>query len=107
MTEQKKTRRQKLEEFLAGNPNDAFTLYGLALECVNTGDFPAAESYFRSLLRSNPDYVPGYQMYAQSLAQNDRAEDAKSILNQGIQAATRLGNQHARSEMEALLSDLG
>jgi cytochrome c-type biogenesis protein CcmH/NrfG len=107
MTEQKKTRRQKLEEFLAGKPNDALTLYGLALECVNTGDFPAAESYFRFLLRSNPDYVPGYQMYAQSLAQNDRAEDAKTILSQGIQAATRLGNQHARSEMEALLSDLG
>lgn len=106
MTEQKKTRRQKLEEFLATNPNDAFTLYGLALECVNTGDFSAAESYFRALLQSNPDYVPGYQMYAQSLAQNDRAEDAKSILAQGIQAAIRLGNQHARSEMEALLADL-
>lgn len=107
MTEQKKTRRQKLEESLARNPNDAFTLYGLALDCVNTGDFLAAESYFRTLLQSNPDYVPGYQMYAQSLAQNDRAEDAKSILNQGIQAATRLGNQHARFEMEGLLADLG
>jgi predicted Zn-dependent protease len=107
MTEQKKTRRQKLQGLLAKNPNDAFTLYGLALECVNSGDFPAAETYFRALLQSNPDYVPGYQMYAQSLAQNDRAEDAKSILNQGIQAATRLGNQHARSEMEGLLSELG
>ena len=107
MTEQKKTRRQKLEEFLARNPNDAFTLYGLALECVNTGDFAAAESHFRALLQSNPDYVPGYQMYAQSLAQNDRAEDAKAILTQGIQAAVRLGNQHACSEMEGLLADLG
>lgn len=107
MTEQKKTRRQKLEEFLAKNPNDAFTLYGLALECVNTGDFAAAESHFRALLQSNPDYVPGYQMYAQSLAQNDRAEDARAILTQGIQAAVRLGNQHACSEMEGLLADLG
>jgi cytochrome c-type biogenesis protein CcmH/NrfG len=107
MTEQKKTRRQQLEEFLAKNPHDAFTLYGLALECGNTGDFPSAESYFRTLLQSNPDYVPGYQMYAQSLAQNDRANDARAILAQGIQAATRLGNQHARSEMEGLLSELG
>lgn len=107
MTEQKKTRRQKLEEFLAQNPTDAFTLYGLALECIKDGNFPAAESHFRILIQSNPDYVPGYQMYAQSLAQNDRADDAKSILTQGIQAATRAGNQHARSEMEALLSELG
>ena len=107
MTEQKKTRRQKLEEFLARNPNDAFTLYGLALECVNQGDFPSAETYFRTLLTGNPDYVPGYQMYAQTLAQNDRVEDAKALLGQGIQAAIRLGNQHARSEMEGLLTELG
>lgn len=106
MTDQKKTRRQKLEEFLAKNPNDAFTLYGIALECINGGDFPAAESHFRALLQSAPNYVPGYQMYAQTLAQHDRRDEAKSILAQGIQAATRAGNAHARSEMEALLADL-
>jgi len=107
MSEQKKTRREKLEEFLATNPNDAFTLYGLALECIHAGDIASAEAYFRSLLQSNPNYVPGYQMYAQTLAQNERPDDAKVILRQGIQAATRAGNPHARSEMEALLSDLG
>ena len=106
MTEQKKTRRQKLEEFLAQNPSDAFSRYGIALECVREGDLAAAEVHFRALLQRNPDYVPGYQMYAQTLAQNDRAEDAKAILVQGIQAAIRQGNQHARSEMEGLLQTL-
>lgn len=106
MTEQTKSRRQKLENFLAANPNDAFSRYGVALECVKEGDLAAAESHFQTLIRSNPDYVPGYQMYAQTLAQNDRAADATSVLNQGIQAAIRAGNQHARSEMEALLADL-
>jgi len=57
-------------------------------------------------IQNNPDYVPGYQMYAQTLAQNERAEDAKAILAQGIQAAIRQGNQHARSEMEGLLETL-
>lgn len=107
MTGQTKTRREKLEAMLAQNPNDAFTLYGLALEYVNTGDFPAAESYFRRLIAANPDYVPGYQMYAQNLAQQDRPDEAKALLAQGIQAAIRAGNQHARSEMEGLLADLG
>lgn len=107
MTEQKKTRRQKLEEFLAKNPNDAFSRYGLALECAKEGDFASAESHFRTLLQSNPDYVAGYQMYAQTLVQCDRGEEAKVILTQGIQAAIRQGNQHARSEMEGLLADLG
>ena len=106
MAEQNKTRRQKLEDFLAKNPDDAFTRYGVALECVKEGDLPAAESHFKALIQANPDYVPGYQMYAQTLAQNDRPEDAKSVLTQGIQAAIRAGNQHARSEMEGLLADL-
>jgi predicted Zn-dependent protease len=106
MTEQKKTRRQKLEEFLAQNPRDAFSRYGIALECVREGDLTAAEAHFRVLILNSPDYVPGYQMYAQTLAQNERAEDAKAILAQGIQAAIRQGNQHARSEMEGLLATL-
>ena len=106
MTEQRKTRRQKLEEFLAQNPNDAFSRYGIALECVREGDLAAAESHFRTLIQTNPDYVPGYQMYAQTLAQHQRSEDAKAILAQGIQAAIRQGNQHARSEMEGLLDTL-
>jgi len=106
MTDQNKSRRQKLEEFLAKNPNDAFTRYGVALECVREGDLPAAESHFQALIQSNPDYVPGYQMYAQTLAQNDRTADAKTVLQQGIQAAIREGNAHARSEMEGLLETL-
>ena len=106
MSTQNKSRRQKLEEFLGQNPNDAFTRYGIALECLREGDLAGAEEHFKTLLQTNPDYVPGYQMYAQTLAQNGRGEDAKAILVQGIQAAIRQGNQHARSEMEGLLQTL-
>jgi predicted Zn-dependent protease len=106
MTDQKKTRRQRLEEFLASNPNDTFSRYGIALECLREGDLAAAESNFRTLLETNPDYVPGYQMFAQMLVQNNRADEAKIALSKGIDSAIRQGNQHARSEMEALLSEL-
>ncbi len=107
MDDQKKTRRQKLEQFLAQNPHDSFSRYGVALECLREGDLAAAESHFKALLASNPDYVPGYQMYAQTLAQNNRAAEAKALLTRGIEAAIRQGNQHARSEMEGLLDQLG
>jgi predicted Zn-dependent protease len=106
MSEQNKSRRQKLEDMLAQNPKDAFARYGIALACVTEGDLPGAESHFRALLESNPDYVPGYQMYAQTLAQNDRAEEARALLNKGIEAATRQGTEHARSEMQGLLDSL-
>ena len=106
MTEQKKTRRQKLEEFLAQNPNDAFSRYGIAMECVREGDHAAADFHYRALLQNNAEYVPAYLMYAQMLVQDDRRAEAKAILATGIEAAAGQGNQHARSEMESLLSEL-
>jgi len=106
MSEQNKSRRQKLEEFLALHPEDAFSRYGLALDCFRQGDLPAADMHFQTLLQNNPDYVPAYQMYAQMLAKSDRVEDARSVLTKGMAVATRQGNQHASSEMESHLADL-
>lgn len=103
---QKKTRRQMLEEFVAQKPDDAFSRYGLALECMNSGDSAAADLHFSALLEGNPGYVPAYLMYGQLLARESRREEARRILSNGIEEATKAGNQHARSEMEALLNDL-
>jgi Tfp pilus assembly protein PilF len=106
MPEQKKSRRQTLEAFVAQKPDDAFSRYGLAMECMNSGDIPAAESNFRELLQRNSDYVPAYLMFAQMLAKASRPEDAREVLTTGIAAAAEAGNGHARSEMEAFLSEL-
>ena len=106
MADQKKTRRQMLEEFVARKPDDAFSRYGLAMECMNSGDPAAADTHFRALLERNADYIPAYLMYGQLLARESRTSEAKQILSSGIAAAAKKGDQHARSEMEALLTDL-
>lgn len=107
MTEQKKTRRQMLEEFVAKKPDDAFSRYGLAMECMNSGDPAAAGEHFRTLLTRNADYIPAYLMHAQLLARESRSAEAKQVLTTGITAATKKGDEHARSEMESLLNELG
>ena len=106
MSEQKKTRRQMLEEFVSKKPDDAFSRYGLAMECMNSGDPGAADHHFRALLQSNAEYVPAYLMYAQLLVRESRPEEARAVLSSGITAADKNGDQHARSEMETLLSDI-
>ena len=106
MTDQKKTRRQMLEEFVAKKPEDAFSRYGLAMECMNSGDPAAADAHFRALLERNADYIPAYLMYAQFLARESRSDEARRILSSGIAAAAQKGDAHARSEMESLLSEL-
>jgi len=106
MPDQKKTRRQLLEEFVAKEPNDAFSRYGLALECMNNGDAGSADTHFRALLERNPGYVPAYLMFAQLLARESRSDEARQVLTSGISAAEKKGDAHARSEMESLLNDL-
>src|SRR5258706_390827 len=55
MTDQKKTRRQMLEEFVAGKPDDAFSRYGLAMECMNSGDAAAADTPPPGLASHQPE----------------------------------------------------
>jgi len=106
MTAPNKSRREVLEAFVAGKPDDAFSRYGLALELMNSGDAVGAEAQFRELLQRNPTYIPGYQMLGQLLAKQSRSADARAVLEQGISAAAKAGNGHAQSEMEGLLTEL-
>lgn len=106
MREQKKTRRQMLEEFVARRPDHVFSRYGLAIECMNTGDTKAADAHFRELLQRDSSYVPAYLMYAQLLARESRTAEARAVLNQGISAAAQVNNSHALSEMQSLLATL-
>jgi hypothetical protein len=106
MPDQKKTRRQMLEEFVAKKPDDAFSRYGLAMECMNSGDPSAADGHFRALIEHNADYIPAYLMYGQLLARESRNNEAKQVLTNGIAAASKKNDDHARSEMEALLGEL-
>jgi len=103
----KKTRRQMLEEFVASKPTDAFARYGLAMECSNTGDAAAADKNFKALMTSHPDYVSAYFQYGQFLAKSGRTNEARAALTSGIAVAQRIGDDHARSEMEAALAELG
>jgi len=91
---------------VAKRPEDAFSRYGLAMECMNSGDGPAADLHFRTLLAKNVDYVPAYLMYAQFLARHSRPAEARQVLTSGVAVASQQGDAHARSEMEALLGEL-
>ena len=95
-----------LQDILAQNPADAFARYGLAMEYANSGKLQEAVDEFATLLNGHPDYTAGYFMAAQTLAKSNRTEEARKMLQDGIAAAQRTGNEHARSEMEGMLADL-
>lgn len=95
-----------LTQVLEQNPGDAFARYGLAMAHTAEGRTDQALLEFDTLIQHNPDYVPGYQMSAQTLAKLNRRDEAIARLHAGIAAAQRTHNSHAASEMQALLDDL-
>ena len=95
-----------LTELLQLDPANAFARYGLAMEHVSQGHTETALTEFTTLIQHNPDYVPAYQMSAQTLAKLGRNDEAITRLKDGLAAAQRTHNAHAASEMQALLDDL-
>ena len=98
-----KSRLETLQEFIAANPNDSFVRYGLAQEYVRAGEHAQAVEQFRELLKVNPNYVPAYYHGGQTLEKLGQREEARTLYTQGIEAASRTGDQHARSELQAAL----
>ncbi len=101
------SRMAALKELLDANPGDTFARYALGMEYSGAGETDAAVAEFQRLIAANPDYTNAYFMAAQALARAERNEDAKAMLQQGIECARRTRNQHALSEMEAMLDELG
>jgi tetratricopeptide (TPR) repeat protein len=95
-----------LKEVLAANPGDTFARYALGMEYSGAGETDAALAEFQHLIAANPDYTNAYFMAAQALARAERNDEAKAMLQQGIECASRTRNQHALSEMEAMLDEL-
>jgi len=96
-----------LNEILQLDPANAFARYGLAMEHIAQGNPEAALAEFAALIARSPDYVPAYQMSAQTLVTFGRTEAALEQLNAGIAVAQRTGNQHALAEMSAMRDELG
>lgn len=86
------------------DPNNTFARYGLAMEYANTGDWASAVVEFRTLLQHDEDYAAAYYHGGQALEKLGELEQARLMYEEGIEASTRKGDLHTRSEIEAALS---
>ena len=101
------SRMEILKAMVEANPQDSFARYGLAMEFANTGNLEQAVEEYRGLLAVNPHYAAAYYHGGQALAKLGRTEEARALYRQGIEATTRTGDLHTRSEIEAALELLG
>ncbi len=96
-----------LKSILESDPANALARYGLAMELVKLGHLEEGVTEFRTLVEHNPDHAYGYYQCGQALERLDRIAEARDAYTQGVAAAKRAGDQHARSEIQTALDLLG
>lgn len=100
------SRREQLEAMLAETPDDTFLRYALAMELENEDENERSLELHRGLMADDPPYVPSFFMSGQQLANLDRIDEAKQMLEQGIEQANAQNNLHAAGEMRQFLDSL-
>jgi Tfp pilus assembly protein PilF len=97
-------RLQKLQSMLQHTPDDTFLLYALAMEHKKAQDFTAALGYFGRVIERDPGYCVAYHQAALTHEAAGDLAAARTAFHNGIAAAARKGDFHAKEEMEAALA---
>jgi len=96
-------RLELLKNLVAQDPNNSFARYGLAMEYAKLGRYEEAIAEHQALLAANPDYSASYYHCGQAYEKIGRLDEARAMYERGIEATTRSGDLHTRSEIQAAL----
>jgi tetratricopeptide (TPR) repeat protein len=96
----------KLKAILDADPNDAFCLYGLALEYAKLGQTEAALASFDKAIQVDPMYCYAYFHKAKCQEQAGDTDGAIATLTSGLHKARASGDAKAISEIASYLDEL-
>lgn len=96
----------QLKRLLESDPEDAFCLYGLAIEYANQRNNDDAIAYFDRALAVDADYCYAYFHKAKALEAAGDAPAAAETLRCGIQRAKAIGDHKALNELTGYLDEL-
>lgn len=93
------SRLQRLQQFLAEQPDDPFLLFALAKEYEKMNDDETALSYYTKLTSEHADYVGTYYHLGKLYERGERYEQATKTYERGMEVARQAGDMHARGEL--------
>jgi predicted TPR repeat methyltransferase len=95
-------RVQKIQAMLESRPDDPFLLYALAMENKKT-DAPRAIELFRRVTQLDSRQCYAYFQLGQTHELSGDLDAARSAYHEGLDAAGRAGDEHAKQEIAAAL----
>ncbi|MEM8599202.1 MAG: tetratricopeptide repeat protein [Bacteroidota bacterium] len=96
-------RLQTLLAYYKDDPEDPFTRYALATEYRKRNQTDDALALFEGLVADHPNYVGTYYHLGKLYEDLARVEEAVAAYQAGIRTAQRLGDLHARAELQSAL----
>ena len=99
-------RLRQLQQMLQRQPDDPFLLYGMAMEHKKAGDASQALEYLGRVTQKDPNYCYAYYQRGLVHESQGNTEAARRAYREGLDAADRAGDAHARGEIEAALDML-
>lgn len=100
------SRIDKIQAQLAIAPDDPFLNYCLAMELASVQDVAGARAAFQKVQQLDPQDVAAFFQEGQLLAAEGETDAAREVLQQGIDRARSVGNDHALAEMVGFLDTL-
>lgn len=94
-----------LRSYIEESPGEPFNRYALALELMNEEPEEASEILMK-LHKDAPSYLPTYYQLAVLMIEQNRFEEAKIILENGILVGRQQNDHKTIRELKALLADL-
>lgn len=99
-------RLEKLLAFHEQDPHDTFCTYGIAMEHIKAGALDEAIAWLDKTMAIDADYAYAYFQKARALSQKGDTDAARAVVDAGIAAAQRSGDQHAAEELAGLKESL-
>lgn len=96
-------RLETLRRLVAANPRDTFAHYALGMALAGAGQFEEAFAEFGTVLSLDENYTATYFQAGQALERLGRLEEAREMYRRGIEVTRRLGQPHARDQLEGAL----
>lgn len=100
------TRLEQLQKLAAIQPNDPMSHYGIGLELINLGQWPAAAAAFAQAIAVDAKYSAAYYHKARAEIASEATGVARDTLMAGMAVARSSGDWHTEGEMKALLETI-
>lgn len=101
------SRLDQLGKMLAGDPEDPFLNFALAMEYAKAGRHDESLAQFDRVIELDRKYVPAYFQKANLLVSANRKPEARDVFTQALAVAEQTGDKHAAAEIREALALLG